>query len=131
MDFLNRLETDDHLIDCARFLKKCHYDEETDLESIGSDVEKYKSIQEKIDPILNYFEALAIGIKIGIYEKKTACLFRKQQIIHTFDYSEKYIEVTRKEFDNDKLFVNLEWLAKCLSTPKYKRWPCPISKRFK
>jgi hypothetical protein len=42
------------------------------------------------------------------------CLSRKQQIIHTFEYSKPYIEEIRKRLNNRCLFENLEWFSTCL-----------------
>lgn len=131
LDFLDRLSSDDHLIQSSKYLRDIYHDKNKSLELVAtSDYDEYKKMQDKIDPILNYFEALSIGIKIGIYDKRTACLFRRKQIIHTFEYSEPYIKNIRKTLDNNKLFENIEWLAKCLSGSKIKRTACQVSRLF-
>ena len=111
LEFLDRLSTEQSLIDSANFLKDCHSNPEMSVELIAtSKKEEHKNKQVQLDVILNYFETLSIGVRIGIYDKKTVRLSRKQQIIHTFERSEVYIKKIRKDLKNDKIFENLEWL---------------------
>jgi hypothetical protein len=111
LEFLDRLSTEQSLIDSANFLKDCHLNPEMSVELIAtSKKEEHKNKQVQLDVILNYFETLSIGVRIGIYDKKTVRLARKQQIIHTFERSEVYIKKIRKDLKNDKIFENLEWL---------------------
>ncbi|SMN17659.1 hypothetical protein CRYPA_1453 [uncultured Candidatus Thioglobus sp.] len=112
LDFLDKLATEQHLIDSAKFLKECHIDPETSVELIAtSKKQEHRSSQLKLNIILNYFESLSIGVRIGIYDKKTVCLSRNQQIIRTFEQAQPYIQYIRKDLSNDKIFENLEWLA--------------------
>jgi hypothetical protein len=99
----------------AKFLRDYHLDDNKSIELIASSsLEKYKELQDEIDPILNYFESLAIGVEISIYDLETIRLSRKQQIINTFKYSKPYIDKIREKLRNNNLFVNLENLSKQL-----------------
>ncbi|MBE8190175.1 MAG: DUF4760 domain-containing protein [Candidatus Thioglobus sp.] len=108
LEFLDKLSSK-LLIESAKFLRDYH---KKIALITTSNTTKYKELQEKIEPILNYFESVSIGVRIGIYDRRTMFLSRKQQIIHTFYYSKPYIEEIRKRLDNNCLFENLEWLAK-------------------
>ncbi len=112
LDFLDKLASDKKLINSSKFLRDYHFDNDKSVALIAtSDIEKYKELQDKIDPILNYFESLSIGVRMGIYDRLTVRLSRKQQIINVFAYSKPYIENIRDKLKNKRLFENLEWLA--------------------
>jgi len=130
LEFLDKLASNQRLIDSAKFLRDYHLDENKSMELIATSGE-HKDSQDKIEPILNYFESVSIGVRIGIYDRRTICLSRKQQIIHTFEYSKPYIEQIRKQLHNRCLFENLEWFSACLSTPWYKRLACKAAQFFR
>ena len=116
LEFLDKLSTEKNLIDGAKFLKECHSNPEMSIELIAtSKKQEHKDRQMQLDTILNYFESLSIGVRIGIYDNKTVQLSRRQQIIHTFTQAEPYIKNIRKDLNNDKIFENLEWLSNKLS----------------
>ncbi|WXU00411.1 MAG: hypothetical protein Ctma_1126 [Catillopecten margaritatus gill symbiont] len=130
LEFLDKLASNERLINSSKFLRDYHFDKDKSVVLIATS-DDYKKHQDKIDPILNYFESLSTGVRIGIYDKRTMCLSRKQQIIHTFKYSKSYIEEIRKELKNDCLFKNLEWLSTCLSAPWHYRLKCKITQFFR
>lgn len=82
---------------------------------IGTKTAYLNHKKQEIVLLLNFFESLAIGESVGIYDLEIIKLSRKQQTIHTFELSKKYIYDLRKEFNNDNLFINLENLSKKLS----------------
>lgn len=133
LEFLDKLASNERLIMSSKSLRDYHFDGNKSIELIAtSDADEYKDLQDKINPILNYFESLSIGVRIGIYDRGTMCLSRKQQIIHTFSYSKPYIEAIRIKFSNDCLFKNLEWLSECLSKKSWHNgFFCKITQFFK
>lgn len=132
LEFLDKLASNQRLIDSAKFLRDYHEDKEKSIVLIAtSNSKEYKKLQDKIDPILNYFESLSIGVRIGIYDKRTMCLSRKKQIIHTFEYSKPYIEAIRGKLINRCLFENLEWFSACLSKPWHYRLICKVTQFFR
>jgi hypothetical protein len=85
--------------------------------------------EEKLIPI--FWTLHRFKWKIGIYDRRIMCLSRKQQIIHTFEYSKPYIEEIRKRLNNRCLFENLEWFSTCLLKPWYYRLTCKITQFFR
>lgn len=133
LEYLHRLVIDDKLIDASNgfrykmFYLYCHDDlfimkwrEVLDIDSLAEGEQKkyQKNTDSKrdINLLLNYFDALAIGIKVGIYDFQTAKLSRNQQIIRTFRYSAFHINAIRKTLNNPNLFIQLEQLAKKLES---------------
>lgn len=114
LDFLDRLSTEQNLRDSAKFLKNCHLNPKISVELIATSQKEDQRM--RLNTLLNYFETLSIGVRIGIYDKKTVRLSRRQQIVHTFEQAEVYIKKIRDNLKNDKIFENLEWLSK-----KFKR----------
>ena len=132
LEFLRILSTDTNLIEGSKALKNCHENLDRSMENVAtSNGSEYQEIRQNIRPLLNYFEALSIGVRIGIYDKRTVSLSRKKQIIHTFTYSEPYIKNIRDKLKNDCLFENLEWFSACLSKPWYYRLICKITQFFR
>ncbi len=133
LEFLDKLASNERLIMSSKSLRDYHFDGNKSIELIAtSDSDEYKDLQDEINPILNYFESLSIGVRIGIYDRGTMCLSRKQQIIHTFSYSKPYIEAIRIKFSNDCLFKNLEWLSECLSKKSWHNgFFCKITQFFR
>jgi hypothetical protein len=116
MEYLQLLTFDENLKISAKFLRDCYLDNNKSVELIASsNKEEYKKQQDSLVPILNYFETLAIGVEIKIYDLNTIKLSRKQQVIHTFKQSEPYIKKIREKLKNDNLFINLENLSKKLA----------------
>ena len=132
LEFLDKLASNKRLIDSAKFLRDYHFDNDKSIVLIAtSNSKKYKELQDQINPIFNYFESISIGVRIGIYDRRIMCLSRKQQIIHTFEYSKPYIEEIRKRLNNRCLFENLEWFSTCLLKPWYYRLTCKITQFFR
>ncbi|CAB5499076.1 DUF4760 domain-containing protein [Bathymodiolus thermophilus thioautotrophic gill symbiont] len=130
LEFLDKLSSNRRLIKSAKFLRDYHFDNNKSVTLIATS-EEYKNLQEQIDPILNYFEPISIGVRIGIYDRCTMYLSRKQQIIHTFEYSKPYIEKIREQLKNHCLFENLEWFSACISKPWHYRIFCKITQFFR
>jgi hypothetical protein len=131
LEFLDKLASNNRLIESSIFLRDYHLDNDKSIVLIATS-DEYKKLQEKINPILNYFESLSIGVRIGIYDRRTMCLSRKQQIINTFDYSKPYINEIRKKCNNDCLFKNLEWFSNCLSNESwYNKLTCKVAQLFR
>ncbi|SMN12195.1 hypothetical protein SPBRAN_408 [uncultured Candidatus Thioglobus sp.] len=132
LEFLDKLSSNKRLINSAKFLRNYHLDNDKSIALIAtSSSQEYKILQDKIDPILNYFESLSIGVRIGIYDKRTVSLSRKQQIINTFIYSKPYIKEIRGKLNNKCLFENLEWLSQCLNRPLHKKAICIVTQLFR
>ena len=109
---LRQLDTDIILINAQNLLQTIHFDDRVSLELIATSEEiKHKKLKQELRHLLNYFESLAIGCKIGIYDKRTIILSSNQQIINTYKYSLPYIKMLRKELKNRNIFVNLESFA--------------------
>ncbi|CAC9600300.1 hypothetical protein [uncultured Gammaproteobacteria bacterium] len=112
LKFLDKLSTEQSLINSAKFSKNCHLNPEMSVELIATSKKtEHRKEQIQLEVILNYFKSLSMGVRIGIYDKKIACLSQKQQIIHTFQQTKPYIKYIRKDLDNNKIFKNLEWLS--------------------
>ena len=132
LDFLEGFSSNKELQKGAFVLKEYHFNQNKSVELIAtSDDEKIKKDAAQIRELLNYFETLSIGVRMGIYDKRTVLLSRKQQIIHTFKYSKSYIDSIREKLDNKCLFDNLEWFVKCIETPLYQQFICKIQRPFK
>ena len=115
IEYLRLLSTDNRLIDASAVIKKIHNNPKKSIETIATSTDdESQKVKKEIVFLLNYFESLAIGIKVGIYDFKTVKLSRNKQIIHTFEYSKPYVYNIRKELNNQKLFLNLEKLVKKL-----------------
>lgn len=61
--------------------------------------------------ILNYFEALAVGARNGIYDEKILYLNYRTTLIHVFDAAMPFIREIRVSQDNATLYKELGWLA--------------------
>lgn len=132
LDYLQGFSSNNALQKSAFILKEYHFNKNKSVELVAtSDDEQIKKDAAQIRELLNYFETLSIGVRMGIYDKRTVLLSRKQQIIHTFKYSKSYIDSIRGKLDNKCLFDNLEWFVKCIETPKYKQIICKIQRLFK
>ncbi|SMM99150.1 hypothetical protein SPONL_404 [uncultured Candidatus Thioglobus sp.] len=117
IEYLRILSTDKQLKKAGKILRDYHFDNEKSIAVIASsNKEDIKEIKVDVVLLLNYFESLAVGVKIGIYDLKTVCLSRKKQIIHTAQYSQPYITEIRKKSNNKLLFENLEWLSNKLNS---------------
>ena len=124
LDYLRELNSSERLISAQKTLKFVHFDNSVSVELIATSNEQdYKNLKKDFVHLLNYFESLAIGCKIGIYDKKTIILSRNQQIINTYKYSLPYIIKTRENLKNKNIFANLEWLAKELERLNKKNKP--------
>ncbi len=112
IEYLRLLSTDERLRKAGKILRDYHLDNEKSIAIIASsDKQEIKEIKKDVVFLLNYFESLAVGAKIGIYDVQTIRLSRKQQIIHADQYSQPYVKEIRKQSGNPLLFENLEWLA--------------------
>lgn len=136
LEYLHRLIVDDKLSDANNDFKYkiCSYYRidssfhENNMEyfkelNIGSlsdnEFQKYQNNannKRDINLLLDYFDALAIGTEVGIYDFQTAKLSKSKQIIHTFRCSELHINKTRDELDQPNLFVQLEKFVKKLES---------------
>ena len=135
LEYLHRLVVDDKLVNVSNnFRDNIEYLPfkviENDINSgedlidfLSGEVRRDEIVREKIEPknqevilLLNYFDALAIGIKVGIYDFKTAKLSRKHHIIDIFRQSKNFIERLRKESGDLNKFILLEQLAKKLES---------------
>ncbi|SFV87850.1 hypothetical protein MNB_SUP05-SYMBIONT-5-1023 [hydrothermal vent metagenome] len=117
IEYLRILSTDDRLKKAGKILRIYYNDNEKNIAIIASsDKKDIKEIKLEVVFLLNYFESLAIGVKVGIYDFNTVRLSRKQQIIHTSKYSQSYFTEIRKKSGNPLLFENLEWLSNKLSS---------------
>ncbi len=61
--------------------------------------------------ILNYFEALAVGARNGIYDEKILYLNYRTTLIHVFDAAIPFIREVRISQNNATLYKELSWLA--------------------
>lgn len=113
INYLRELNSSERLISAQKTLKFVHFDNSVSVELIATSNEQdYKNLKKDLVHLLNYFESLAIGCKIGIYDKKTIILSRNQQIINTYNYSLPYIIKIRDKLKNKNIFSNFEELAK-------------------
>jgi hypothetical protein len=132
LEFLQELTNSETLQKGSKTLKKYHFDKNKSVELIAtSDDKEIKKDAKEVRDLLNYFETLAIGVRMGIYDKRTVLLSRKQQIIHTFKYSQSYIKSIREKLENKCLYENLEWFVKCIESSWYQQFFCKIKRLFK
>ena len=72
---------------------------------------------EAILALLNYFENMAIGARIGILDLKTLRMSRRKQIINTWKLLEPFIMALREQGKepNPCVYEHFEWLKNCMS----------------
>jgi hypothetical protein len=76
--------------------------------AIGADEEN----RSHIDQYLNYYESLARGVTLGIYDENVIMIARRRPIIYAFRGFEAYILETRRVENNPRVWRQLETLAK-------------------
>ena len=69
---------------------------------------------EAILALLNYFENMAIGARIGILDMKTLRMSRRKQIINTWNLLEPFIMALREQDHNPCIYEHFEWLKNCM-----------------
>lgn len=65
----------------------------------------------KVRYLLNYFEALAVGVRKNIYDEKILHLNYHGTLVHLFDAAEPFILETRLSHDRPTVYRELAWLA--------------------
>ncbi len=110
LEYLHTLLSDEKLLHANN-----HFINNTSLKDYDNSSAECKQKKIEIRLVLNYFEQLSMGVKLGLYDIKIVKESRRSQIISVFSHSESYISHIRKSLDNPNLFKNLEWLVKKLA----------------
>ena len=130
INFINDLSSDEHLSRGIELLREASHHGK-DLTQLAKDeVSGFNAGLEKVATVssthedyvailrlLNYFENMAIGARIGILDIKTLRMSRRKQIIKTWRLLEGFIEVLRHDGSeyNPCIYENFEWLKNCMS----------------
>lgn len=131
LDIMHELLTNETLQKGSKILKKYYFNNDTALLIATSMDKTIQNDVENIRELLNYFESLSVGIRLKVYDKKVVLAFRKQQIIHTFEYSKSYIDSIRNKLNNKCLYENLEWFVGCIKIPWYQQIGCRMKRLLK
>jgi len=137
IDFINDLSSDEHLARGLELLREAsHYGKdlarlaknEVSGFNVGFEQEyRYPALKNKknddyqdylaILRLLNYFENMAIGARIGILDTKTLRMSRRKQIIKTWRLLEGFVEELRNDGSeyNPCIYEHFEWLKNCMT----------------
>ena len=129
INFINDLSSDKHLARGVTLLQRASH-ECIELQYLAKEwpsviKKRIKSPRDEaihedflaILRLLNYYENMAIGARIGILDIRTLRMSRRHQIVRAWELLEGFIEALRTSGDdrNPCLYEHFEWLKNCMS----------------
>jgi len=72
--------------------------------------------------LLNYFEAMSVGVKKKIYDEEILYLNYKTTLKHVLEFSAPYLKEVRLVQDTSSLYREAEWLADRWRAAEVSRW---------
>ena len=108
LDDYNRLDSAQFLNEHLKFISRKH---PIPVDEINDCIKTSHEIVVHLSRLLNYYEAIAIGIENNIYNEELVKVTRKNAMISTFTSFEDYIKYDRRE-DNPSAYIKFENLIK-------------------
>ena len=93
----------------AQFLSLCSEDGCLSA-SLANDLQNNEALP-SIRAILNEYECIALGIRVGIIDEKLFKYYMRGTLIKDWDRSRDFVSALRQRVGNQALFSELEWLA--------------------
>lgn len=108
---MTRFFLDEKLVAASRLLAGFDGDSETSVENYAYAKNRDTDQRKAIQTLLNFYEAVAVGIKNDIYDEQIVKDCQGTIIVGVWRFSEPFVKRLRSENRRDSLYEHLERLA--------------------
>ena len=83
------------------------------------DKEIYSTQRDSVRVILNHYEFVCAGMRLGNFDERTIINCEKYSIIRYYEFFKPYIKVLREQRGRRNIYEHLEWTHARWCTPKF------------
>lgn len=112
LDFLFRSSNDSRTREGYALIQKIHSDPKQDVKTFAYQEHDRSEEAALLRHMLNEYENIAVGIKMGVYCEKTFFRIRRSTVLKVYNMAQDYISGVRAQNNVPTYYMELEELAK-------------------
>lgn len=112
IDLIAKIRENESLRNDIEWLRTIDDDQSVSVEQFAKNMKDHREECRRLLSVLNLYEAIAVGIRDGIYDEGVVRNYGRTTMIHVYQKSKPFIIRLRKDTGNEQYFEHLQFIAK-------------------